>query len=146
MIEEQKMSPDPTHEDLLNQIVGAFENCDADAVAALYETDAVYHQYPEVFHGRDAVRDAMAAWFTAFPDVSWELQNLMSSGDTFIAEALFKGTHTGPMKTDQGEITATGKAVEMPCCFIGRVSPNGLIAEDRTYFNAATMMEQLGLA
>ncbi len=33
----------------------------------------------------------------------------------------------------------------MPCCFIGRVSSNGLIAEGRTYFNAAIMMEQLGL-
>ena len=140
------MSTDPMHEDLLNRILRTFETCDADATAALYETDAVYYQYPEVFHGRDAVRDSMAAWFTAFPDVRWELQNLMSSGDTFIAEGIFKGTHTGPMKTDQGEIPATGKAVELPCCFIGRVSSNGLVAEDRTYLNAAMMMEQLGLA
>ena len=145
MTNEQKMSPDPLHQDILNRIVTAFEAGDADAAAALYETDAVYHQYPDVFHGRDAVRGAVASWLTAFPDVRWELQNLMSSGDTFIAEALFKGTHTGPMKTDQGEIPATGKAVELPCCFIGRVSSNGLIAEDRTYLNAATMMDQLGL-
>jgi steroid delta-isomerase-like uncharacterized protein len=140
------MPADPRHEEILKKVITSFDACDADAVAALYETDAVYHQYPEVFHGRDAVRGAVAAWLTAFPDVRWELQNLMSSGDTFIAEAIFKGTHTGPMKTDQGEIPATGKSVEMPCCFIGCVSSNGLIAEDRTYLNAAIMMEQLGLA
>ena len=145
MTESQKLSPDPKHQDILDQIIHAFDNGDAAAAAALYEVDAVYHQYPDVFHGREAVQGAVAAWLTAFPDVKWELQNLMSSGDTFIAEALFKGTQTGPMKTDTGEIPPTGKAVEVPCCFIGRVSSNGLIAEDRTYLNAATMMEQLGL-
>ena len=140
------MSADPAHEDLLNRILRTFEACDADATAALYEADAVYYQYPEVFHGREAVRDSMAAWFTAFPDIRWELKSLMSSEDTFIAEGIFKATHTGPMKTGESEVPPTGKAVEMPCCFIGRVSANGLIAEDRTYVNAAIMMEQLGLA
>jgi steroid delta-isomerase-like uncharacterized protein len=146
MTNESKMSPDPVHEVILRRIMRAFKNCDADAAAAVYEQDAVYHQFPEVFHGREAVREAVAAWFTAFPDVDWELRNLMSSGDTFIAEAIFRGTHTGPMKSDKGEIPPTGRSVEMPCCFIGRVSSNGLITEDRTYFNAATMMEQLGLS
>jgi hypothetical protein len=70
----------------------------------------------------------------------------MSSGDTFVAEGLFKGRHDGPLEMGGSEIPATGKSVEVPCCFIGRVSPNGLIAEDRTYLNAAIMMEQLGLA
>ena len=140
------MPADPKHEDLLNQILKTYENHDAEAAAALYETDAVYHMYPEVYHGRDAVRDSMSAWFKAFPDTRWELQNLMSSGDTFVAEGMFKGTHDGPLAMGESEVPATGKAVEIPCCFIGRVSPNGLIAEDRTYLNAAIMMEQLGLA
>jgi predicted ester cyclase len=139
------MSVDPAHEDLLNRILRTFEACDAEATAALYEADAVMYEYPDVINGREAIRDSMAAWFTSFPDIQWELKNLMSSGDTFIAEGIFKGTHTGPMQTAEGAIPPTGKAVEMPCCFIGRVSANGLIAEDRTYFNAAIMMEQLGL-
>jgi predicted ester cyclase len=87
-------------------------------------------------HGREAVKESVEDWFTAFPDAHWELTNLMSSEDTFIAEGVFKGTHTGPMRTPEGEIPPTGKPVEMPCCFIGRVSENGLIAEDRTYLNA----------
>ena len=140
------MPTDPTHEDLLNQILKTFETRDADATAALYEPDAVYHMYPETYHGRDAIRDSMAAWFKAFPDTSWDLKSLVSSGDTFIAEGIFKGTHDGPLAMGESEVPATGKSVAVPCCFIGRVSPNGLIAEDRTYLNAAIMMEQLGLA
>lgn len=140
------MPADPKHEDLLRRILDTFETADPDATAALYEADAVYHMYPEVYRGRDAIRDSMAVWFKAFPDTSWELQNLMSSGDTFVAEGIFKGKHDGPLAMGESEIPATGKSVEVPCCFIGRVSPNGLIAEDRTYLNSAIMMEQLGLA
>jgi hypothetical protein len=36
-------------------------------------------------------------------------------------------------------------SVGTPGCFVGRVSANGLIAEDRTYVNGTIMMEQLGL-
>lgn len=139
------MPTDPAHEALLNRIIGNFETRDADAVAALYEPDATLFQYPEVFQGREAIRESMADWFTAFPDTRFEIRHLSSSGDTFIAEGTFKGTHNGPMKTEGGEIPATGKAVDMPVCFVGRVSANGLLAEDRTYVNAAIMMEQLGL-
>ena len=138
------MPADPVHEALLNRVLKTFADCDADATAALYEQDAVYHMYPEVFEGRDAIRESMAAWFAAFPDTQWELNNLMSAGDTFIAEGTFRGTHKGPLKNAEGEIPATGKRVEVPCCFIGKVSANGLIAEDRTYFNAALLMQQLG--
>jgi steroid delta-isomerase-like uncharacterized protein len=136
---------DPSHEALLHKILATFESCDAEATANLYEEDADYYLYPEVIRGREAIRESMEDWFRAFPDTKWELQNLMSSGDTFVAEGIFKATHTGPMRTPEGEVPATGRAVEMPCCFIGRVSENGLIAEDRTYINQAIMMEQLGL-
>jgi predicted ester cyclase len=140
------MAIDPAHEALLNRVLESFESGDGHKTAALYEPDAVYHLYPESIEGREAIAESMASWYEAFPNITWELVNLMSSGDTFIAEGIFRGTHNGPMQTDQGEIPPTGKSVEVPCCFIGRVSENGMIAEDRTYFNAAIMMEQLGLA
>lgn len=140
------MPVDPAHKEIMDRIVTAFDACDAEGAASLYEPDAVYYMYPDVMHGREAVKESLQSWFTAFPDNRWELQNFMSSGDTFIAEGIFKGTHTGPMHTPEGEVPPTGKTVEMPCCFIGKVSENGLIAEDRTYVNAAMMMEQLGLS
>ena len=139
------MSADPAHQDLLDRILSAFESCDADTAASCYEPDAVYYLYPDVMHGREAIKESLQGWFNAFPDTQWNLQNLMSSGDTFIAEGIFKGTQTGPFHTAEGEIPPTGKSVEMPVCFIGRVSENGLVSEDRTYVNAAMMMEQLGL-
>ena len=139
------MPYDPAHEALLHKILANFDSCDAEGTANLYEEDADYYLYPDVIRGRAAIKESMEDWFRAFPDTKWELQNLMSSGDTFVAEGIFKGTHSGPLRTPEGEIPATGRSVEMPCCFIGRVSNKGLIAEDRTYINQAMMMEQLGL-
>ena len=51
----------------------------------------------------------MESWFRAFPDTRWELKSLMSSGDTFVAEGIFRGTHNGPMDMGDAELPATGK-------------------------------------
>ena len=139
------MSADPAHADLLNRLLQRFEARDAESAAALYEPDAAMYQYPDVMQGREAIKESFEVWFTAFPDTRWELQKLMSSGDTFVAEGIFKGTQTGPLHMPDGEIPPTGKPVEVPCCFIGQVSENGLVSEDRTYLNVAIMMDQLGL-
>ena len=140
------MPYNPAHEDILNRILTAFDSGDAEGAAACYEPDAIYHLYPEVIHGREGVKASMESWFRAFPDTRWEVKSLMSSGDTFIAEGIFRGTHTGPMDMGDGELPATGNSVELPMCFIGKVSANGMIAEDRTYLNAAMLMEQLGVS
>ena len=36
--------------------------------------------------------------------------------------------------------------IEFGIAFVCKVTPDGLIAEDRTYFDSAVMMTQLGLA
>jgi predicted ester cyclase len=69
----------------------------------------------------------------------------MSSGEHFLGEGIFGGTHTGPLETPQGDIPATGRKVKVKFAFILDVTPEGLIAEDRSYFDSASMMSQLGL-
>jgi len=56
-----------------------------------------------------------------------------------------RGTNTGPMMSPEGEIPPTGKKVEFKAVWIGRISPEGLIEEDRTYYDTADFMRQLGL-
>ena len=58
-----------------------------------------------------------------------------------------KGTNTGPLEVEPGKtIPPTGKPVELKVCWVGRVSPDGLFTEDRTYDDVASFMQQLGLA
>ena len=60
-------------------------------------------------------------------------------------EMLARGTNTGPMMTPEGEIPPTGKKVEFKAVWIGRISQEGLIEEDRSYYDTADFMKQLGL-
>jgi len=134
-----------TPQQLATKINQAFRSNDPAALAALYTEDAVLHQASEVFHGREAIQESYAAFFQAFPDGNSEFWNIMTCGDHFIYEGTFRGTNTGPLATPEGDMPPTGRKVELPFAFIAQMSPEGLIEEDRTYFDSALQAQQLGL-
>jgi len=55
---------------------------------------------------------------------------------------LIRATYTG--SSVEGEPPA-GKRLEFKAVWIARISPDGLIEEDRTYLDNASIMRQLGL-
>ncbi len=89
-------------------------------------------------------REVMQAWATGFPDSRVDLTSLIDGGDYGVAQFMFRGTHTGPFRGPTGEISPTGRSVEIPGCNIWRTQ-NGKLVEGHSYFDAATMMRQLGL-
>ena len=127
--------------------VEALNRHDADAFAAFYAPDASIDdpQYPEPLKGRDAIRKDIADFFAAFPDMNFALKSVVESGDTVAFEGAGKGTHKGPMASPAGEIPATNRTVEIRFAAFLRVTDQGLIAEERRYFDLAGMMQQLGL-
>ena len=131
----------------VDQIFSSFNNHDPAALAQLYAQDATYmlSGEPELLRGRKAIQKSYEVFFRAFPDMSVEKTLSMTSGDHHFAEAIARGTHTGPFATPQGEIAPTGRKIELKMAFVAKVTPEGLIAEDRTYFDSAVMMSQLGL-
>ena len=70
----------------------------------------------------------------------------MVSGENYAGEGVFRGTHTGPLAGPQGDVAPTGRKIEVKCAFFLKITPDGLVAEDRSYFDSAVMMSQLGLA
>jgi hypothetical protein len=42
-------------------------------------------------------------------------------GDNGFLEAVFKGTHTGPLNAPSGTVPATGKAIEIPFVVMAKV-------------------------
>jgi hypothetical protein len=69
----------------------------------------------------------------------------MTCGEHFIYEGTMHGTHTGSLATPEGDVPPTGRKIAIPFAFIARMSPEGLIQQDRTYFDSALMGQQLGL-
>jgi steroid delta-isomerase-like uncharacterized protein len=128
-----------------DKIVKAYTSMDPVAVANLYAEDAVVNEAGEVIRGRKAIQEHMEGMLRAFPDLEIEFLTVLPSGNHIAFEMAVRGTNTGPMLSPEGEIPPTGKKVEFKAVWIGRISSDGLIEEDRTYYDTADFMRQLGL-
>ena len=128
-----------------DKVVKAYMSVDPVAMANLYAEDAVVFEAGEVIRGRKAIQEYLESMVMAFPDFKIEFLTVIPSGNHIAFEMLVRGTHTGPMRTPEGEIPPSGKKVEFKAVWIGRISPEGLIEEDRSYYDTAEFMRQLGL-
>ena len=80
----------------------------------------------------------------AFNDAKIEIQRIIPTDQYFAAEFIGRGTHTGALESAGISIPATNRKVELPCCEVGMIE-NGKIRSGTTYYDAATLMHQLGV-
>jgi steroid delta-isomerase-like uncharacterized protein len=132
---------------VLEDQVAAINARDAARFAAFYSEDAIVRdpQYPGPLHGRAAVENDSSAFFTAFPDLRAEVTCSVVSGSTLAAEMTIAGTHTGPLTLPSGEVPPTGRALRFEMAFFARIDDQGLIVDERRYYDVADQLEQLGL-
>jgi predicted ester cyclase len=83
--------------------------------------------------------------FKAIPDWKVDMSVVAFSDDTIVFEGVGYGSFTGPLATPEGEVPPTGGKVNLKLVFLARISPDGLIAEDRSYFDNLAFMKQLGV-
>jgi steroid delta-isomerase-like uncharacterized protein len=94
-------------------------------------------------------RAAVAAWWdfnaTAFGTGRVRVELLIESGETVAVEAVFEGTHTGPLPAvgSRREIPATGKRLVLPYAALYTVR-DGLIVSSRAYWDGIEALDQLG--
>jgi hypothetical protein len=62
-----------------------------------------------------------------------------------VDEARFKGTHTGALATPQGEVAASGNAIDVPFAEFFRLGDDKFV-EHRVYWDQPAMMAQLSSA
>ena len=132
---------------IADKIIQTMKSSDPVAVTDLYAPDAVMIQ-PDLsspVRGREALLEYCKAMYKAMPDMKVDFSVVAFSGDTIVFEGVCSGTFTGPMATPEGEVAPTGKKVSLGVAFLGKISPDGLIAEDRSYFDNLSFMKQLGL-
>ena len=131
---------------IIRKLFDAFNAKDADAIAALAADDYVLIDCAsgEKYEGPEGARRNAEGWLTPFADVSVEVLNVVESGDWAVAECVGRGTHSGPMQTPMGEVSATGKQLKLHFCSVIKVR-DGKIVEGRDYYDAMTIASQLGL-
>jgi len=111
---------------------------DADLVDAFVATDYRNHN-AFVDDGREANRQFWAAFFTALPDLTATMEDLVISGDRVVGRFVYRGTHRGEFMG----IPASGRPVEMRSIDIWRVA-DGLFVEHWDELNTLEFFQQLG--
>ena len=133
---------------LTDRIVSAFNRGDVDAFANCFTEDAVqYHPFfPAPLRGRPAIREAEAAMFAAFDDISFTVSNVIEEGDRVALECRVKATNTKPLVLPDGRtIPATGRTVDLTMASFFKVDADGQIREAHRYQDNLAMMQALGL-
>ena len=132
-------------EQLIRDQLSAFNDHDAARFTAFYADDAtvVDPGYPEPLRGREAIEKDMASFLTAMPDVHATVSTVLASGDTVAIEMEVTGTQTGPLELPDGELPPTGRRVNQRFAAFSRFDAQGRIADERRYYDLATIQAQL---
>lgn len=89
----------------------------------------------------DAIGEYVADLWRTFPDLFFDVERLTPTDDgTVLFQWTMRGTQEGPLE----DLPPTGKTIALPGTDVIEVNENGITSVEG-YFDAGTMMEQLGL-
>ncbi|MBZ5726386.1 MAG: ester cyclase [Acidobacteriia bacterium] len=95
---------------------------------------------PAPVRGPDGARQGLETYFKAFPDLRFELEQVITTQDTVVTRWRIRGTQKGEFVG----IAPTNKTINIQGCSITEVR-NGKIVRSRTYSDNATLFQQLGV-
>ncbi len=130
------------HAATLRRLYDLINAGDIEGFGELVADDFVEHEEtPGLAPTKDGVMQFFRMYKAAFPDLRFEPEDVLSSGDKVVARARVTGTHTGEFMG----MPATGKTVSVQLIDIIRFDDAGLVAEHWGVFDALAMMQQLGV-
>ena len=134
------------HATVIHSLFDAFNTRDLTRAASLVtpDLDLVDVAAGYTFHGSEGLLQWFGGFLTAGPDAKAEIVTTIVAGDWVATEHIGSFTHTGPLLTPGGEIAPTGRRVELQIAEFYQMK-EGKISLLRAYYDAATMMRQLGL-
>ena len=132
--------------DLLREGLARNDANDIDGFVAMMAADVEWVTPDGPMHGRDAVREYVSVFRTAFPDGAHTIERAVESGSAVAVEGRWSGTHTGAFATPQGDVPPTGRTVTMTFALF---VDGDLDAREATrcaiYMDQLAMAAQLGL-
>jgi steroid delta-isomerase-like uncharacterized protein len=97
--------------------------------------------WEEQSYGRDHIRGHYDELLKSFPDLGIEVKERRQTEDAVILEVIVSGTHTGQWR----DLPALGRRMASRVCAIYTFDSDGLIQLERTYYDKAIVLEQLGI-
>ena len=112
-----------------------------DALEEVYAADLVWHEPDQDVQGLEEAKQFYSMYLSAFPDLSFSVEDVLADGDKVVTRWTGRGTH-------QGEIEEfgppTGKQIEIKGITIHRLE-DGKIVEEWERYDNLSVMQQLGL-
>lgn len=129
------------HGATMQRLYEAINAGDVDGFDGVLAADFVEHEEtPGLAPTREGVKEFFRMYVAAFPDLRFEPEDVLSSGDKVVARVRATGTHEGEFMG----IPPTGKRVDVQLIDIVRFGDDGLAHEHWGVFDALTMLQQLG--
>jgi steroid delta-isomerase-like uncharacterized protein len=114
---------------------------DVDGLMEYLADDFVEHEVaPGLAPTKEGVRQFFTMYMTGFPDLRFEAEDILASGDKVVGRIRCTGTQSGEFMG----MPPTGKSVSVQAIDIIRFGDDGLAHEHWGVFDALGMMEQLG--
>jgi steroid delta-isomerase-like uncharacterized protein len=125
----------------LEQMYERINAHDADGFCEYLAEDFVEHEEaPGLAPTKEGVRQFFTMYMAAFPDLRFEVEDILASGDKVVARVRCTGTHEGEFMG----MPASGKGVSVEAIDVIRFGDDGLAREHWGVLDALGMMQQLG--
>ncbi len=119
------------NERTIREFIQAWSRLDPEELAGYFADDGVYHNMPAgPVSGRANVEELIRGFIASWSETTWDLLNIVSSGNVVIAERLDR--------TRAGD-----KSVDLPCVGVFELEA-GKIKVWRDYFDIASYQRGLG--
>jgi len=117
-----------------------WENGNVDAIDVLFTEDSILHDPTEDVRGPEAFKTYNERYLGAFPDLQYEIRDMIAEDDKVVFRARMRGTHEGEFMGFE----PTGERFDAEGIIIARIE-DGMIAERWVSYDALGMMRQLGI-
>ena len=107
-------------------------------IEELYSDDCVIHTPDGEVRGIEGSKRLYETYISSFPDVQFEIQQIVAEGDMASAELVFTGTHKGPL----GTIPPSGHFVKVANHCFFRFA-DGKLVEQKGVWDSLSLMRQI---
>jgi steroid delta-isomerase-like uncharacterized protein len=102
----------------------------------VFESDTI----PSAVTGREATRQLMAMYLNAFPDLHFEIAQVIAEGDFVVTRYRATGTHRGELMS----VPATNRKAVVNGCTVSQLK-SGKISHQWVYWDTGHLLRQLGV-